>query len=173
MKPRNKRYGNPAKQVWQPLEYRGPVGEEMAAVLRKVRPEVNYTYWRNDQYEVIVSEDADSGLTHLSIKRYSRAAVREWRHLQAIKNEICGPEREAVELFPAESRLTDSVNEYHLWVLPEGGRFDLGWDSRFVATPEQIEQHNSHMETETGRRGKAKQEPWQEGLPTGPGVEGQ
>lgn len=55
------------------------------------------------------------------------------RELPAIKNELVGPENEGVELYPAESRLMDSANQYHLWVLtdPEK-RFPFGFTSRVV-----------------------------------------
>lgn len=70
---------------------------------------------------------------HLSIKRFDKAACRDWRHFQWIKNEVCGAEREAVEIFPAESRLVDAANQYHLWVLPEGQRLPFGVNARAVA----------------------------------------
>jgi hypothetical protein len=44
--------------------------------------------------------------------------------MQEIKNLVCGPEWEAVEIFPAESRLKDPSNARYLWaskaVLPFG-----------------------------------------------------
>lgn len=71
---------------------------------------------------------------HLSIKRNDREPIREWRDLQRIKNELCGPEAEAVELFPAESRLTDEANQFHLWVFNRGYRFPFGDQVRSVLT---------------------------------------
>jgi hypothetical protein len=64
---------------------------------------------------------------HLSIKRRDKEAIHDWRHLQRIKNEICGPEAEAVELYPAESRLLDGANQYHLWCVPPGYNFPFGF----------------------------------------------
>lgn len=62
---------------------------------------------------------------HLSIRRQDRAPVRDWRDLQRIKNELVDPEAEAIELFPAESRLQDTANQFHLhvvmgWAFPYG-----------------------------------------------------
>jgi len=75
-------------------------------------------------------------LVHLSIKRNDKECVHDWRDLQRIKNEVVGEEREAVELYPAESRLVDQANQYHLWVLPEGQCLPLGWfEGRVVGTP--------------------------------------
>ena len=53
---------------------------------------------------------------HLDITSRDNAPCKNWRHFQQIKNELIGPEYEAMELFPAESRLVDAGNEYHLWV---------------------------------------------------------
>lgn len=73
-------------------------------------------------------------LFHLSIKRVDGAAIHDWRDLQRIKNEILGEEAEGVELYPAESRLVDGANQYHLWVLV-GSRFPFGFSDRLVAEP--------------------------------------
>lgn len=163
-----RRSGNPAAQAWQPLT-RGEMNPELLAALAATDPTftkadaASMEVWANAIYEVVVRHKPD-GITHLSIKRYTRQAVRDWRHLQQIKNEICGPEREAVELFPAESRLTDLANEAHLWVLPEGERFPFGWPTRAVSTDAQLERFNQGRE-----RGdhKGRQRPWQPGLTTG------
>lgn len=73
---------------------------------------------------------------HLSVKRIDKAPVRHWRHMQRIKNELCGPECEGVELYPAESRLLDEANQYHLFVVPNDGyRFPFGRQSRLVVGP--------------------------------------
>ncbi len=72
--------------------------------------------------------------THLVIRRRDGAPCGSWRHFQQIKNELVGTECEAVELFPAESRLVDAGNDYHLWVYPNSAhRFPLGWTHRAVA----------------------------------------
>lgn len=59
--------------------------------------------------------------------------MHDWRDLQAIKNELVGPEHEAIELYPAESRLVDTANQYHLWVLKDPSqRIPVGWTQRLV-----------------------------------------
>ena len=55
---------------------------------------------------------------------------RDWRHLQAIKNQLAGPEREALEIFPAESRLIDVGNATHLWVMPAGECVPFGYEGQ-------------------------------------------
>jgi hypothetical protein len=77
--------------------------------------------WKNDVYQVAVYRDEvmHEGwpqTIHLSIKRIDKEPIHDWRDLQAIKNELVGPEHEGIELYPAESRKVDLANQYHLWV---------------------------------------------------------
>ena len=72
------------------------------------------------------------GWLWLSIKRKDKNWIRDWRELQKIKNMICGDEREGVELYPAESRLVDSSNQFHIFVLPEGSQLPFGYKDRLV-----------------------------------------
>ena len=94
--------------------------------------------WRNDQYVVHVTRRAAGEhagtVEHLSIRRADRAAARDWRHFQRIKDEIAGPDVEAVELYPARARLVDNANQYHLWCLPPGIRFRFGFAEGSVSS---------------------------------------
>jgi hypothetical protein len=56
-------------------------------------------------------------LWHMKINRLDRAPCHHWQVFQTIKNLIVGSEFEAIELYPAHSRLMDAANEYHLWIL--------------------------------------------------------
>jgi hypothetical protein len=72
----------------------------------------------NSRYQVTVIQFATpfGECARLSIKTHDKMPRHDWRDLQRIKNEICGPERWAVEIYPAESRLVDSANQYWLYV---------------------------------------------------------
>jgi hypothetical protein len=76
-------------------------------------------YWRNDIYQVQTRRfhcaPFNADMVHINIRRIDGAAVFDWRHRQIIKNEIVGAECEAFELYPAESRLVDTANKYHIW----------------------------------------------------------
>ena len=81
--------------------------------------------WKNDKYQaalhsVNISIPDIGEMQHLSIKRLDKEPIHDWRDMQQIKNDIMGPEREAVELYPAESRHVDCANQFHLWIFPEG-----------------------------------------------------
>lgn len=101
--------------------------------------------YRNDLYEVAIN-DLGSDILHLSIKRLDREPIHDWRDLQRIKNELVGPECEAVEVYPAESRLVDTANQYHLWACSNPAyRFPIGFN------------HGREVTNTPG--GKAKQRP--------------
>lgn len=125
--------------------------------------------WLSDRYQVIVrfvdAEDPDAvgrhGLVHLSVHAMDRSPVRSWRHMQQIKNEVMGAERVAVEIFPPESELVDTSNEYHLWVMPAKTQLPFGFKDRFVSTHEDVQTFNNEPH-------KGRQEPWLEGMTTGP-----
>lgn len=97
----------------------------------------------NNKYQVNVRDEQPRAegwprLLWLSIKRRDREPIRDWRVLQEIKNLIVGPEHEAVELFPAESRLVDTANQYHLWVIADPAvRFPFGFEGRMVTNAKQ------------------------------------
>lgn len=89
-------------------------------------------YWSDGTYDVIEIVAYSHEVTWLSIKRRDKEWIHDWRDLQRIKNEICGPEREAFEIYPAESRLNDTANQYHLWVLAPGMLMPIGYTDRSV-----------------------------------------
>ena len=79
-------------------------------------------YFQNDTYHIrkqrlsekYTNIDQKTEPTWLSIKRHDREAFHDWRVMQEIKNAICGDEWEGIEIYPAESRLVDTCNQYHL-----------------------------------------------------------
>lgn len=92
-------------------------------------------WFQNDVYQVIrrVGDDDGQLKFHLSVKRLDQQPVRSWRDMQQIKNELIGREIEAIELFPAESRLVNTANQYHLFGYPtKGWRFPFGFNERVV-----------------------------------------
>jgi len=92
-------------------------------------------FFVNDLYQVQAQEYAP-GCLHLNIRRRDGGMFKDWRHFQQIKNEIAGPEREAVELYPAESRKVDTSNKWHLWVQPEGVQIGVGWEKADISYDE-------------------------------------
>lgn len=106
--------------------------------------------WMNDLYQVNIAKCKSWGegfpdFIHLSIKRLDKEPVRDWRHMQQIKNELVGVEYEGAELYPAESRLVDTANQFHMWVMDsEKMRFPFGFKCRVTKDGTgEIEKDNS------------------------------
>lgn len=96
--------------------------------------------WMNDRYTVSVTRREDGSVSSLSIRRNDRGWPRDWRDFQRIKNQLAGADAEAVELYPAESRLVDTANQFWLWCGPPGFAFPFGFDEgRSVTGPEVAE----------------------------------
>ena len=118
-----KRYELPHAKEWTSDQV-----QQVAAVFNQPPEEVRKMvdkltadeYWENDIYCVFLHRP-DPSFVHLSIRRHDRTAARDWRDFQDIKNQLVGPECEGVELYPAESRLVDTANQYHLWCLATPG----------------------------------------------------
>lgn len=104
----------------------------------------------NSRYQVLIKplNGEDGMLIWLSIKRIDQAPIREWRDLQRIKNELVNPEWEGVEIFPAESRLLDTANQYHLWVMRKG-LIDFGFTERTVSDEAGIGEMQTPLEEGT------------------------
>jgi hypothetical protein len=113
-----------------------PTPQEKAAHIdRAVELLTPIKVFQNNLYrvEIVHTPPSTPTFTHLSITRLDGGTCKEWAHMQAIKNEVVGPEYEAIELFPAESRLVNTGNQYHLWVHSDPAfRFPLGWAHRMV-----------------------------------------
>ena len=82
--------------------------------------------------QVNIDENPEHGFPfdcwHLSIKYFDKRPIHDWRILQRIKNELVGEECEAIELYPAESRVVDTANQYHLFVFTDPEiRVPCGW----------------------------------------------
>jgi hypothetical protein len=95
--------------------------------------------WYNDVYYVTVRRGlpdkmfgSREGMTTLGIASHDGCARHDWRDFQAIKNQLAGEECEAIELFPAESRLLDPSNYYTLWCFPGVKRLRIGMEIRDV-----------------------------------------
>jgi hypothetical protein len=88
--------------------------------------------WLNEIYQVATirsTHEIFGEVMQINIRRRDGNVIfRDWRHFQDIKNQLAGPECEGLELYPAESRLVDTANKYHLWVIlnPELG-IPIGW----------------------------------------------
>jgi len=115
------------------LAYMDELKTDRAGALVAMERETSNQIYVNDLYQVEVRQ-AGEKLVQLNIRRRDgRPIFRDWRHFQRIKNELVGEECEGLELYPAESRLTDTSNKYHIWVFTDPTfRVPLGFQDRDV-----------------------------------------
>ena len=101
--------------------------------------------YSNSRYQVVVKFER-TGLgwppvMHLSIKAHDKRCVHDWRDMQRIKNELAGTSAEGMELFPAESRLMDEANQFHIYcVHPMMGVLPFGQRERTRFTQEELDE---------------------------------
>jgi hypothetical protein len=120
------------REAWEPLA-KVPCPCPVCDKTKKIggiylfpEPEQHDRY-ANNRYWIEAHTDGEDGpVVYMKVWRTDGKAIRSWADMQRIKNEIAGPEAEAVELLPAESRLMDTENCYWLWVAPEGGLANVG-----------------------------------------------
>lgn len=93
-----------------------------------------FRVYENGEYIVMKIPMEEMGIIRLSIQNMDKSAKHDWRDFQEIKNTLIGPEHEAAELYPAESRKHDIGNAFHLFVLEgECARFPFGAEDRRVS----------------------------------------
>ena len=130
--------GRPKKEVIREIH---KIGKKMAKKtgimgrikysMRKAKKEYydrmkTEVFFVNDIYQVIMTEDENS--IWLSIKNHDRTTDIPWQHKQWIKNDLCGEEAEGIELFPAQSRIWNTANQYHLFIMKDNERIPIGFD---------------------------------------------
>lgn len=133
--------------AWTPLE--------RCTAIKTLTGEVDYLAWEtwgNSIFVVAIRREIEvegwpSKMAHLSIHRNDRKPERNWRHFQMIKNEMVGPECEGLEIYPANSRLNDEANQYHLWVFEDPKvRLPMGSFERFVSGSAEAAEEGARQE---------------------------
>ena len=116
---------------WEPLRER-PVDIEKAKQLDALHPftVIKRSLWRNREWSCVLWEGEHH--LHIGIEHISQIPRHDWLAFQQIKNQLVGPDQEMVELYPAESRMVNCVNMYHLWGT-KGVKIMLGWLPDVVA----------------------------------------
>jgi hypothetical protein len=112
-----------------------------AGPLRRIRRAVRNDFWIVQFYDVMTELGP---VVHLMIRSVAGAfgydghgVEPSWRELQRIKDELCGPDAEAVQCYPRAADVTDEADMYHLFVLPPGWPlpFGLHRECGFARTP--------------------------------------
>jgi hypothetical protein len=91
--------------------------------------------WFNDIYLVLIHRHRRE-YVWISLRRHDKQPMVNWTDMQEIKNQLVGTECEMVQLFPAESRKVDMVNQYHMFGYNSPAkRFPFGFEAREVNLP--------------------------------------
>jgi hypothetical protein len=106
--------------VWDALANPQPMAE-----IIPVDEAANGSFFRLLDYNVTRFPEID-GMVQVMIRRTDRKPIHNWHDLMAIKDKVVGEESEAVELYPARSRLVDEDHIYHLYAKPNRIRFNFG-----------------------------------------------
>jgi hypothetical protein len=123
------------KTNWDTVAWTPFVEVEIPAIIGNVHVDPPVAMYANSRYQVTVylhNGEPFGRIAHLSFKTHDRQARHDWRDMQRIKNEICGVNRDAVEIYPDEAHLVDAANQYHLWVF-ETYKLPFGFQSRLVS----------------------------------------
>lgn len=105
--------------AWGPWEWRNHLTDPRA--FARIAPDALADYptrmglrraCLNRVYSIQFFERASDWGTidHLIIRRHDGGVLFPWADLQRIKDELCGPERTAVEVFPPQTQLIDGAN---------------------------------------------------------------
>lgn len=109
------------KDDWGPWE-----GGNVRASLRAhgEQPSLVWSLFQNNFYVVSLTPfQCDWGwCVHVVIRCKHAGNQPLWSNKQRVKDELLGPQRVAIEVFPAAKDLVDQADAYHLWVLPENFR---------------------------------------------------
>lgn len=108
--------------------------------MQQYKEEVGARVYKNSiyqvEYSVVQGPPPFGRIVYLSIKTLDKQPRHDWREMQRIKNELVGEEVEAVEVYPAESRLVDTSNQFHMFCFPELAferrRLPFGYPDRLV-----------------------------------------
>lgn len=79
--------------------------------------------YENDIYKVIVQAHpyGNDEMYWVKVTRHDDLPIHNWMDLQDIKNTLIGKDHEGFEIYPADDRLVDEGNAYHLWVYRDPG----------------------------------------------------
>lgn len=120
---------------WGPWEWRNHLADPRARIYRELPqwvPNRPMTGLKRACLNLVYSvqffeRESEWGcIDHLLLRRHDQGLIFPWADLQRIKDELLGPERVAVEVFPPQSQLVDDANCRHLWVLPPAFALPFG-----------------------------------------------
>jgi hypothetical protein len=148
------------KQRWTPWQLAEHSAQDVGEQV--VRNKTHTVFIKPMNADTTTGNPMDGWVT-LSIKRNDREAECDWRVFMRIKNELVGPDREAIQVFPSMSRVVDTANQYFLFVAPRGYLLGVGFIDRLVLD----EAASAAANEQIGFGGSPKQRDFDEDCPLG------
>ena len=97
---------------------RGTTGVSDETILQYATNHLNEVtkqiWWANDLYMATVLHEPN-GWAHITFKRNDGGTNVSWQEKQWLKSDVLGEDCEALELFPAESRVVETAGYHYLW----------------------------------------------------------
>ena len=125
-------------RVWRDVISPKALNDTMHVYHGDWMPKMDRCWHSNDGFQVcsrLIGTEIGK-VEHVTIIRINRDLAKSldnsgvgdipWRIKQEIKNELFGEDGVAIEVFPAENRLVDMTDTYHLWVLPKKFKMPFG-----------------------------------------------
>jgi hypothetical protein len=111
---------------------------------------VGASIYLNSRYQVNIKDlpavEPFGPMVEVSIKRRDKEPIYDWRDMQLIKNELLGKNVTMLQVFPPESRLVDTANQYYFYAFWEY-ELPFGFKERVInARPETIYQSGSAIQ---------------------------
>lgn len=127
----------PRQQFIKACQQKGATKAEAQKIYRELKSQET---WKNNLYVVSIDRDVkhgmgmDTTMFEITIRRVDREPGLPFRDVQAIKNQLVNPESEMCEVYPAESRLVDTANQYWFYGFNDPEiRFPWGFTARAVS----------------------------------------
>ena len=114
---KSKQRSQQQERLWTPWQINHAMSNEEDGVCLVNNLYTVYGFVDDNVAGLVIGGKEVKEIVHLSIKSHDRKPVLDWRDKLRIKNELCGEDAEAVELYPAMNRVVDMANQFHLWVI--------------------------------------------------------
>jgi hypothetical protein len=130
----------PMPEILPPWTAFREITAEMPRESQAIYTGQNWHVYVNSRYmvEVLVTPmGKGANEYYLSIKDLWRSARHDWRDFQKIKNDLVNEDAWFFEAYPAESRLVDTANQYHLFAVRLG-------DGQWLVPPVDFARHHGN-----------------------------
>ena len=139
------------------LKESGIEGDPLSIIEREYAHHTRLQKYANDKYVVSVDKKCDHihpnwpeelPCWYISFSMRDGGHLLDWREIQEIKNQVLGPEYECVMLWPKESRVLDTANQFHMYAIGRPGiEFPVGYQTERAVRDDMNGKHSISQRT--------------------------